>query len=396
MWSSLLVVLLGILPAPVAAATAATEVKAAALTTALASAPAAVAAPVQPTLLPALPMAQQGALPAAPQAAPAVSGPQVADLARATTREAEQVAALERERTQRLAEKARLARLYEGQLQELDRLKQQRASWRRDRLIRDQLRASHDTAAALAVADQRIRRTSAALAAQRQRLVTAVERELAAGPVPERRPILARWRAGAQRQQRRDVKKIVLPDERIDPLADPEELEDHAALLRQGEAELVRELERLDLQAQRYRYMATLSAKRDRAAELRRLDDDQPRRTTGRSSATPGAGDEAAAPPPVSDGPAPAPPTEDPIDSGGMPDEGRDSPGDSLNGLDVVLADVVDTSTADALRAADRSGNPAVKARAAERASAQVRARLERLRAQRTRIQERARELRAE
>jgi hypothetical protein len=393
MWSSLLVVLLGILPAPVAAATASTEVKAAALATA----PAAVAAPVPLTLLPALPMAQQGALPAAPQAAPAVSGPQVADLARATTREAEQVAALERERTQGLAEKARLARLYEGQLQELDRLKQQRASWRRDRLIRDQLRASHDTAAALAAADQRIRRTSAALAAQRQRLVAAVERELAAGPAPERRPILARWRAGAQRQQRRDVKKIVLPDERIDPLADPEELEDHAALLRQGEAELARELERLDLQAQRYRYMATLSAKRDRAAELGRLDDDQPRRTTGRSSATPGAGDgEAAAPPPVSDAPAPPPSLpEDPVDSG-MPNDDRDSPGDSLNGLDVVLADVVDTSTADALRAADRSGNPAVKARAAERASAQVRARLERLRAQRTRIQERARELRAE
>lgn len=393
MWSSLLVVLLGILPAPVAAATASTEVKAAALATA----PAAVAAPVPLTLLPALPMAQQGALPAAPQAAPAVSGPQVADLARATTREAEQVAALERERTQGLAEKARLARLYEGQLQELDRLKQQRASWRRDRLIRDQLRASHDTAAALAAADQRIRRTSAALAAQRQRLVAAVERELAAGPAPARRPILARWRAGAQRQQRRDVKKIVLPDERIDPLADPEELEDHAALLRQGEAELARELERLDLQAQRYRYMATLSAKRDRAAELGRLDDDQPRRTTGRSSATPGAGDgEAAAPPPVSDAPAPPPSLpEDPVDSG-MPNDDRDSPGDSLNGLDVVLADVVDTSTADALRAADRSGNPAVKARAAERASAQVRARLERLRAQRTRIQERARELRAE
>ena len=61
----------------------------------------------------------------------------------------------------------------------------------------------------------------------------------------------------------------------------------------------------------------------------------------------------------------------------------------------MVLADVVDTSTLDALRAADRSSNPAIKARAAERASAQVRARLERLRAQRARVQERARELRA-
>ena len=402
MWSSLLVVLLGILPAPVVAMTT--------------------AAPVTTTALPAMPMAQPAGLPA-PQAAPAVSGPRAEELARATTREAEQVAAIERERTQILAEKGRLARQYEGQLQELDRLKQQRASWRRDRLIRDQLRASHETAAALAAVDQRLRRNSAALAAQRQRLVAAVDRELAAGPAAERRPILARWRTSAQPQQRRGAKKIVLPDERIDPLADPEELEDHAALLGQSEAELARELERLNQQAQRYRYMATLSAKRDRAAELGRLDDDQPRRTTGRSSATPagngGDGDGQAdapgeqeplpsppspdppspPPPPGDEGPSPPPPPDEspevPIDTD-MPDDGRDSPGDSLNGLDVVLADVVDTSTLDALRAADRSSNPAVKARAAERASAQVRARLERLRAQRARIQQRARELRAE
>ncbi|HWN67180.1 MAG TPA: hypothetical protein VNM90_06045 [Haliangium sp.] len=376
-----------------------TEAKA----TALVAAPVPVAPPAQPTLLPAMPMAQPTALPASPQAAPAVSGPQLADLARATTREAEQVAALERERTQILAEKARLARQYEGQLQELDRLKQQRASWRRDRLIRDQLRASHETAAGLAAADQRLRRTSTALAAQRQRLAAAVERELAAGPAAERRPLLARWRASAQPQQRRGMKKIVLPDERIDPLADPEELEDHAALLRQGEAELARELARLDQQGQRYRYMAALSAKRDRATELGRLDDDQPRRTTGRSSATPAAGggdlagspeDQGPAPPPP-EAPTPTPPSPDvPIETD--PGDDRDAPTDTLSGLDVVLADVVDTSTLDALRAADRSGNPAVKARAAERASAQVRARLERLRAQRTRIQDRARELRAE
>jgi hypothetical protein len=402
MWSRLLVVLLGILPAPVAAMT---------------SQPAtAVQDAWDVGEVPAMPMAQPAALPAAP---PAMSGPSAEELARITTREAEQVAAIARERTQLLAEKARLARLYEGQLQELDRLKQQRASWRRDRLIRDQLRASHETAAALATVDQRLRRNSAALAAQRQRLVAAVDRELAAGPAAERRPILARWRTSAQPAQGRDAKKIVLPDERIDPLADPEELEDHAALLGQSEDELARELERLNRQAQRYRYMATLSAKRDRAAELGRLDDDQPRRTTGRGSSTPVGGRDGddqvgapAEPPPPPSGdspPAPDVPTPPPGDNGPpppedtpdvpldpeMPDDGRDPPGD-LNGLDVVLADVVDTSTLDALRAADRSNNPAVKARAAERASAQVRARLERLRAQRARIQQRARELRTE
>lgn len=407
MWPSLLVVLLGISPSAVADASP----HAAASRPALA-APA--PAPALPTLLPVHPGPQPGTLPALPSAQPGpqpqaapVQPPQAADLARATAREVATLAAIERERAQALAEKTRLARQYEGELQDIDRLKRQRASWRRDRLIRDQLRASHDTARALAAADQRVRRLDASLATQRGRLVAAIDRELAAAPAAERRQALARWRSAAQREQRRDVKKIVLPDERMDPLADPEELEDHAALLRQSEAELAKELARLEQQADRYRYMVTLGAKRERAAELGRLDDDQPRRTSVRSGAG-SAGDEAQddagdAPPPPPPAPPPPPGSgEDPPDDRDPeppqqpdPDQEEDA-GGALTGLDVVLADVVDTLTLDALRAADRSANPAVKARAAERASAQVRARLERLRAQRKRIQVRAQELRTE
>jgi hypothetical protein len=374
-----------------------------------------VSAPAQPTLMPLHPGELPGALPASPSAQPVAPGPQAApaqpaqaaDLARATAREVAALVAIERERAQAVAEKARLARQYEGELQEIDRLKQQRASWRRDRLIRDRLSASHDTARALAAADQRVRRLDAGLVAQRARLVAAIDRELAAAPSPERRQALARWRAGAQREQRRDVKKIVLPDDRMDPLADPEELEDQAALLRQSEAELAKELARLEQQAHRYRYMATLSAKRERATELGRLDDDQPRRTSVRAEAAPasgGVGDEAppaspSPPSPPEGGPPPPggePPPDDDQGSGRNPPEEHDDAGGDLVGLDVVLADVVDTPTLDALRAADRSASPGVKARAAERASAQVRARLERLRAQRKRIQERAQELRAD
>ena len=404
MWPSLLVVLLGISPSAVADASPYTAASRPAL-----AAPA--PAPALPTLQPLHPGTQPGTQPALPSAQPGpqpqaapVQPPQAADLARATAREVATLAAVERERAQALAEKTRLARQYEGELQEIDRVKRQRASWRRDRLIRDQLRASHDTARALAAADQRIRRLDASLATQRGRLVAAIDRELAAAPTAERRSALARWRSGAQREQRRDVKKIVLPDERMDPLADPEELEDHAALLRQSEAELAKELARLEQQADRYRYMVTLGAKRERAAELGRLDDDQPRRTSVRSGTGPASGDVG------DDGPAPAPPAppppppgsgEDPPDDRDpelpqQPDPDQEDAGGALTGLDVVLADVVDTSTLDALRAADRSANPAVKARAAERASAQVRARLERLRAQRKRIQVRAQELRTE
>lgn len=436
MWPSLLVVLLGISPSAVADASPQGSVSRPALATPVSepvSAPVsalALPAPAYPDhpgdrpgelpgTLPAQPLGQPLGLPSAQpvgqplgpgQAAPA-QPPQAADLARTTAREAAALAAIERERAQALAEKARLARQYEGELQEIDRLKQQRASWRRDRMIRDRLSASHDTARALAAADQRVRRLDASLATQRGRLVAAIDRELAAAPTAERRQELARWRAGAQRGQRKGAKKIVLPDERMDPLADPEELEDHAALLRQSEAELARELARLEQQAGRYRYMATLGAKRERAAELGRLDDDQPRRTSVRSGLAPATGgddagdapdghtDSPSGPPPPAPPGAPEPAPDDPPtdeDGRGPETPPEDDLGGGLVGLDVVLADVVDTPTLDALRAADRSASPAVKAKAAERASAQVRARLERLRAQRKRIQDRAQELRTE
>lgn len=370
MWSTLLVVLLGALPRPVDAA---------------------MPAPGMPGALPTLParppiLASPQAMPpsaAPPAGAPASAAPAAGvELARATDRAVARVAALEREHAAALADKTRLDAAYERQLQEIDRLKQGRASWRRDRLLREQLSASHETASALAAVDRKLRRLDATLRAARQSLVEAIDRELAAGPGRERRRLLARHRSGAERHLRRNVKKIVVPDERIDPLADPEELEHQAALLRESEAELAVELERMERQAERYHYMATLSDKRERAEEIGRLDDDQPRRTTGRSSASASSGSPDAPPPPEAGDP-------------GEPAEGRGPPGDDFAGsLDVVLADVVDTPTLDALRAADRSSNPAVKARAVQQASDQVRARLERLRTQRARIQNRARTLR--
>ncbi|ACY19053.1 hypothetical protein [Haliangium ochraceum] len=343
------------------------------------------------------PLAQStphAAAPAATAAAEAEAEAARVELARATTREAKRLRAAERQRAQATADKARQAASYEQQLRELDRLKRQRPSWRRDRQIRDQLRASHQTAEALAAAERRVRKLDASLEAQRRRLVRAIERELAAAPPSERLRTLASWRAHAERHLQRARKKIVLPDDSIDPLADPEELEHQAALLRQAEAELARELSQLDQQAARYGHMAQLGDKRARADELGRLDSNQPRRVSvrGSASSTEGPEDTPPAVPPPSDGsdaPTPAPPSP--------PDEGEPSapqPGESLQGADVVLADVVDALTLDALRAAARSPSPAVKAKAAERASSQVRGKLETLRAQRQRLQQRARELR--
>lgn len=313
--------------------------------------------------------------------------------ARATDQARQRVAALIAQRDRERAQKAELARVYEKQLAEIDRLKQQRASWRRDRQIRDRMSESHSTAQKLAGLDARVRELEAKVRKERRELLAAIERELAGAPAPQRKDLLVRWRRGVQQGLKGEVKKIVIPDDSIDPLADPEELEYQASLLRQSEDELARELARLDKQAKRYRHMVELRVKRNRAAELGDFDESQPRRSTGHTGTdrTSGASDEAGAPPPTSADPASevgdGPPGDGPLDDV----DGGDDPM-----FDVVLADVVDASTIHALRAAEGSSDPAVKARAAEQAVKQVKERLERLQKRRAIIQKRARSLEAE
>ena len=316
------------------------------------------------------------------------------ELAAATAQARSQLASASRERDKARANKAALARQYQTQLAEIDKLKKQRRSWRRDRLIRDRMGSSHATAEKLAAWDRALRQREEKVRSARRAVVAAIDRELAANPDATRRASLARWRADARRGLRRNARKIVLPDDRIDPLADPEELDYQAELLRQSEAQLARELAKLDAQAQRYSRMASLQKTRRRAVELGRFDDDRPRRSagapTGGRESTPDAADGAADPSPA---PLPnAPPGETPpTNDDGLTDGGIGSD-DPM--FDVVLADVVDASTVDALRAAGHSSNPAVKAKAAERAHEQVKQRLERLRKQRKAMQKRAGSLR--
>lgn len=296
------------------------------------------------------------------------------------------------------ADKAKLDRQYQTKLAEIDRLKKQRPSWRRDRLIRSRMRESHGTASQLSALDQRLRRMNKTIRKLKEKLVTLIDRELANRPSATRTRQLRAWRRDAGKGLRRTARKIVLPEDEIDPLADPEELDYQASLLRQSEDQLAAEMSKLDKQAARYRHMVSLRKNFSRAEELARFDDDRPRRGTGRSTerASP---NEAGAEAP---GPAPPPPSVDP-NNDGPPDAGQEI--DNLGGgndnfsgsdgnFDVVLADVVDASTIKALRAAETSSDPAVKAKAAERARKQVRERLERLRKRRKLMQNRAKRLR--
>ena len=299
------------------------------------------------------------------------------------------------ERGRLRADKARMLKRHQKKLGDIDRLKRQRASWRRDRQLRTHLKESQVIARKLSALDQRLRKLAPTIRRSRAALVTLIDRELASSPDRARRTQLARWRRSARRgMKKKSVKKIVLPEDDIDPLADPEELEYQASLLRQSEQQLAREFDRLEKQEQRYRHMVALREKYSRADELTRFDDDRPRRTTGR------AGDrngllEADGPEPASDD-AQAPPGNPEADPGidSLNDDFGGTPGADDPRFDIVLADVVDDSTVRALRAAGGSRDPKAKARAAERARLQVKKRIERLQNRRKLMQKRARSLR--
>jgi hypothetical protein len=290
------------------------------------------------------------------------------------------------ERDKALRERVELQRALEGQLAEQDRLQRQRASWRRDRQLKDKRAEAHATAGRIAAIDQRVRELGARLVVAQRALLAAAEAELRGTPAAERRRRLDGWAANMRRALQ-PAKKIILPDHRIDPLADPEDLEFQARRIAASEKELEREVEALTRRAERFERMDALRQKRNRASELGSLDDNRPRRSTGRigtqgerdDNAGLGGFDGDSAPEP---GDGAAPPNEDP--SGGL------SESDPV----VVLADVVDAGTIDALRRAESSGDPAARARAAVRAKSQVSAQLERLRKTREAIARRVRQLR--
>jgi hypothetical protein len=336
-----------------------------------------------------LPALQLGLTPA-----PAAVGKRVVRVAQSDTGPADavvsKIAAGERARAAKGREMVRLGRVYEAQLKEVDRLKKRRSSWRRDNLIRTQLRKAQQTARRLRVISNWLRAMRKRLRSERRSLVITINRELRGEISAKRRAKLLRWRAAARRSLKRKSRKIVLPNSKIDPLADPEDLDAQARRIQQAEKRLAAEIAKLAKRAKRYKRMVALRKKRRRAAQLGRMDDNRPRRTTGRGgSGSRGSGEvtglSSNGDPASGGGASPTPADSD----AGFIDMGEDG-GDPS----VVLADVVDSSTIDELRKAESSNDPKAKAKAAERARKQVQARLERLRKRRKAIQGRAKRLR--
>src|SRR3954471_19694697 len=133
------------------------------------------------------------------------------------------------QRVMRLASRREsLARRYQDELQQIDQLKNQRASWRRDRELRDSLSESLETANQLSAATRELTQARVDLESARRAYLTAIDAELAGGPPPARAQQLTRARAQLVPQVQDIPRRIIIPDFEIDPLADPEELEQRA------------------------------------------------------------------------------------------------------------------------------------------------------------------------
>ena len=291
-----------------------------------------------------------------------------------TTRAYNASSAAERRVADLAAQRTALAQRYEDELRSIDRLKNQRASWRRDRELRDQLSEANETAKQLAIVTGDLAASQSQLAGSRRVLLAAIDAELATNPAAPRKLQLDSARAQIT-PTRRAAHRIVLPDLQIDPLADPEELDQQAAALRASEAELAKQIAGLDTQAKELERVAMLRKQHDRTNEMDRREDNNARRntTSGTSRSLEGAA--------ADTGPAPT--------AGGAP-----PPAQFEMEATIVLAEVVDTSTLDTLDRAQRSGDPAVRADAAKRARDAVAAKLDLLRIKRAQIEQRAKQLR--
>lgn len=273
--------------------------------------------------------------------------------------------------------RASLAKRYQDELEQIDRLKNQRASWRRDRELRDSLSASLETANQLSAATRELERAKTGLASARHSYLVAIEAEVIAGAEPARLQQLTQARSQLMPQVKIVPRRIVIPDLEIDPLADPEELDQRAAELRASEEDLSRQLATLKTQASELDRVASLRRQHDRAGDLFNRDGDEPHRAATRAPSEVSVAEETGgAARPSASLVTPAPNFE--------------------NFVPIVLSDVIDASTINSLAAAQRSGDPALRAEASHRAGDAVARRLGEIRKRRLEIEARARVLRGQ
>jgi len=297
------------------------------------------------------------------------------------------------------AQRTTVAQRYQDQLATVDRLKKQKASWRRDRELRQTLADSADTANQLSALNTQLATAARALVQARNELVAAIDREkpTAAGP---RVAELDKLRAQVTATIGPAPKKIVLPDAEVDPLADPEELDQQAQAIAETEKQLANQVAGLDAQAAELAHVADLRKHNERAKDLMLAEDDQPHRNVQHSSG--GDRGDSLNPSPTNGGNTLGGAGGAGAGQGGS-SGGTDTGGNFNNNSSTsfeteatfVLGEVIDRTTIDGLTRAQRSGDPAKRAEAARSARDAVKQRLDQLDKKRAQIEARAKQLRA-
>ncbi|HWU91292.1 MAG TPA: hypothetical protein VN253_28695 [Kofleriaceae bacterium] len=315
--------------------------------------------------------AQRAPEPAAPAPAPA----DVAPLTAATAKAQDVVGSAERGTSQVAAQRDALRQRLNEQLVAIDRLKQGPRGWRTKSQLEDRLSEANETRQQLEATEARLAEAQRQLAAARGALVRAIDAELAAGAAGPRAGSLQALRA--KLLPKREVRRIVLPDTKIDPRLDPEELDEQVAAIREGEAVLERQIRGLEEQARELQRIDDLRRQHDRTIELDKRDDNTSRRNTQQpSGARPGLADAA----------GPSPTSSPPEGIGGSSSFESDAP--------VVLPEVVDPAVLDGLTRAQRSGDPGQRATAVRKARDAVMTKREQLIRKRKEIESLARQRR--
>jgi TolA-binding protein len=316
-------------------------------------------------------------------------------LAAATRRAQDAVAAGQRSVGQRLAHRDALHQRLSEQLVAIDRLKRGPRGWRTKAQLEERLAEANETQKQLEAADAQLDGATRQLAAARAGLAAAIDAELRGGVVGPLERALRAMRAELTPQ--RAARRIVLPDTKIDPRLDPEELDEQVAAIKQVEGELERQIKGLEDQAGELQRVHDLRQQHARTLELDQRDDNSSRRTAQTPAGGRGTGDALA---PQSPSTTPSPPTgptgpSSPTGPTG-PTTTTDPGGAGAFESDahIVLPEVVDPAVLDGIRAAQTSGDRAQRAVAVRKARDAVTLKLKDLRDKRAAIQGLARQRR--
>ena len=297
----------------------------------------------------------------APEPAPEPARADAARLVAATVKAQDVVTAAERGANQLAGQRNALRQRLNEELVAIDRLKQGPRGWRTKSQLEDRLSDANETRQQLEAAEARLAEAQRRGAAARAALVRAIDAELAAGAATPRARSLAALRK--ELLPRREVRRIVLPDTKIDPRLDPEELDEQVAAIREGEVALESQIRGLEEQAKELQRQDDLRRQHDRTMELDKRDDNTSRRNAQQPSGGRIGLADAAGPP------------SSPTDAGGGIGIGAMFESDAP----VVLPEVVDPAILDGLTRAQRSGDLGQRAIAVRKARDAVTAKREQL-----------------